>query len=161
MAIGNGVTTTRANQIAVGNGSNTYTLAGLNSAASRAAQNGTTYFVTSDANGNLATASAASASSVESLDGRVTSLEQSVGQLQQAIKRSYEGTAIAIALGGAALPENKTYALSANIGTFRGESAFGGVFQYRVSDNIVLNGGLGLGFTQGGVGGRGGATFAW
>ena len=77
------------------------------------------------------------------------------------MKRGYEGTAIAIALGGAALPDNKTFALTANYGTFRGENAFGGGMQMRVSENLVLNGAVGVGFARGGVGGRAGATFAW
>ena len=63
--------------------------------------------------------------------------------------------------GVATLPSVKRYALSGNIGTFRGQTAFGGVFQYRVSENIVLNGGVGAGFGYGGVGGRGGATYSW
>jgi len=54
-AIGAGATTTRANQIAIGTSSNTYTLPGISSAASRAAQSGPTRVVTSDAAGNLAT----------------------------------------------------------------------------------------------------------
>jgi hypothetical protein len=168
-ALGTGATTTRANQVAIGTATNTYTLAGITSAASRAAQSGPTQFVTSDATGNLATTTdVATGSSVAALDGRVGALDQSVAQLQQNvaqlqtdIKKSYEGTAVAIALSAPALPDNKRYALSANIGTFRGETAFGGVFQYRVTDNIVLNGGVGTGFQYGGVGGRGGATIAW
>ncbi|WP_292403096.1 YadA-like family protein [Mesorhizobium sp.] len=57
VAIGQGVTTTRANQVSIGQGTNTYTLAGINSQASQNAQSGTKYLVTSDAAGNLATAS--------------------------------------------------------------------------------------------------------
>ncbi|MER8545491.1 YadA-like family protein [Mesorhizobium sp. M0018] len=57
VAVGQGVTTTRANQVAIGNSSATYTLSGINSAASREAQSGPKYLVTSDAAGNLATAS--------------------------------------------------------------------------------------------------------
>ena len=161
--------TTRANQIAVGNAGNTYTLAGLTSAASLAAQTGPTSVVTTDAAGNLATTNnIASAASVAALDGRVNNLQQnvaalqnSVAQLQTDVRKGYEGTAVAIALGGASLPDNKRYAISGNFGTFRSETAFGGVFQFRVSDNIVLNAGVGGGFRYGGVGGRGGATFAW
>ena len=160
VAIGNNVTTTRANQVAIGNAGNTYTLAGVTSAASLAAQNGPREFVTTDAAGNLAaTNNVATAGSVAALDGRVNSLEQNVAtlqnnvaQLQTAVRKGYEGSAVAIALGGGYLPDNKRYAISGNFGTFRGETAFGGSFLFRVSDNLVLNAG---------VGGRGGATFAW
>ena len=77
------------------------------------------------------------------------------------MRRAYEGTAVAIAMGATTLPDNKRYAVSANIGTFRGQTAFGGTLQVRVSDNVVLNGAVGTGFGYGGVGGRGGLTYAW
>lgn len=53
-AIGAGATTTRANQMSFGTGTSTYTMAGITSAASSAAQSGPTQFVTTDLNGNLA-----------------------------------------------------------------------------------------------------------
>ena len=53
-AIGAGAVTTRANQMAFGTGTNTYTLAGITSAASAAAQSGQLGFVTTDPFGNLA-----------------------------------------------------------------------------------------------------------
>src|SRR5258708_5103775 len=55
-AIGSGVTTTRVNQVALGTATNTYTLAGVTSAASLAAQTGPTKVLTTDALGNLAAA---------------------------------------------------------------------------------------------------------
>ena len=64
-AIGQGVSTTRDNQVAIGTGANTYTLAGVNSQASKDAQSGTTYMMTTDATGNLA----ASTFDLASLDG--------------------------------------------------------------------------------------------
>jgi hypothetical protein len=33
--------------------------------------------------------------------------------------------------------------------------------QFRVSDSIVLNGGIAAGLAEGGVGSRAGVTFAW
>jgi trimeric autotransporter adhesin len=59
------------------------------------------------------------------------------------------------------LPSDKKFAVSANLGAFRGQSAFGGSAQVRISDNLVLNAGIGAGFREGGVGGRVGATLAW
>ena len=53
-AIGFGATTTRANQMSFGTATNTYTMAGITSGASTAAQSGPTEFVTTDLNGNLA-----------------------------------------------------------------------------------------------------------
>jgi hypothetical protein len=53
-AIGVGAATSRGNQMAFGTGSNTYTMAGITSAASAAAQSGQLGFVTTDSSGNLA-----------------------------------------------------------------------------------------------------------
>lgn len=58
-AIGAGSATTRENQMMFGTGTSTYTFAGLNSAASKAAVTGTKSFVGADANGNIATFTAA------------------------------------------------------------------------------------------------------
>jgi hypothetical protein len=167
MAIGQGVTTARPNQVLVGTATNTYTMPGISSAASLAAQTGPVSFVTSDASGNLATSSF-NAGAVTTLQGNVATLQNNVailqgnvGVLQQQMRQSFEGTAMAIAMGGSALPGDKRFAISTNLGTFRGESAFGLLAQARVSDHVVLNGGVSTGFAQGGVGGRVGATFAW
>ncbi len=149
-AIGNGATATRANQQVFGTATNTYTMAGLNSAASLAAQTGPVRVVTTDANGNLATAS---------FDP--VGLQSSVTTLQSQMRQAFEGTAIAIAMGGGALPDNKKFAVSTNWGTFRGENAVSLTGQMRLSQNVVFNGGVAAGFQQGGVGGRAGVTFAW
>ena len=153
-AIGNGATTTRANQQSFGTVTNTYTMSGITSAASLAAQTGPVRAVTTDANGNLATAAFASQQDLSGLQANVTTLQ---GQMRQA----FEGTAIAIAMGGGALPDNKKFAVSTNWGTFRGENALSVTGQMRLSQNVVFNGGIAAGFQQGGVGGRAGVTYAW
>ncbi len=152
-AIGQGAVTTRANQVAVGASSNTYTLSGLTSAASLAAQNGTTNFVTTDANGNLA----------ESVYGpsSIASLDASVAGLQNGLHKAYEGTAIALAMAGASLPEGKRFAISANWGTFEGENGFAANGILRVNDYVYFDGGIGVGADHGTVGGRAGVTLAW
>ena len=124
VAIGAGATTTRANQIVIGTAARTYTLPGLTSAASLAAQTGPTSLVTTDSSGNLA-ATNLNVGNLANLDGRVSSLETSVGQLRRDVRTAYQGTAIALAVGGAVLPAGKKYAISANFGTFEGETAFG------------------------------------
>jgi hypothetical protein len=53
-AIGQGAATSRDNQVAVGTAASTYTLGGVNSQASKDAQSGDTYLMTTDAAGNLA-----------------------------------------------------------------------------------------------------------
>jgi hypothetical protein len=128
-------------------------MAGITSAASRAAQSGPTQLVTTDAAGNLAAAS---------FSGQdITVLQSSVATLQAQMRQGFEGTAIAIAMGGSALPSDKRFAISSNWGTFRGENAMSLSAQMRLSEYVVVNGGFGAGFAQGGVGGRAGVTVAW
>src|SRR5882672_4121934 len=80
-AIGNGATATRANQQMFGTASNTYTMAGIATAASRAAQAGPTSIVTSDNAGNLATRSLAdlgfaSQSDISGINGRINDVNR-------------------------------------------------------------------------------------
>ena len=56
------------------------------------------------------------------------------------------------------LPDNKRYAVSANWGGYHGTNAFAATALLRINDNIVLNGGVGVGLTKGDVGGRVGVT---
>ena len=136
-------------------------MAGIASAASRIAQSGDTQFVTSDASGNLAT-SAYGPSNIAALDGRVSTLEASVGRLQRDMRGAYQGTAIALALAGAVLPAGKNFAVSTNFGTYHGETGFGASGVARISDNLFVSGGVGFGTSgQSNVAGRGGLTYAW
>ena len=76
-------------------------------------------------------------------------------------------------LDGRTITNNGTLAVRANLtsapalgsvvnfGTFRGENAASVIAHIRVHDNVVLNGGIAAGFSEGGIGGRVGATFAW
>jgi trimeric autotransporter adhesin len=68
-AFGAGATATRANQMAVGTATNTYTTAGITSNASRAAQEGPLQVVTTDAKGNLASDGGALQRQIDSLIG--------------------------------------------------------------------------------------------
>ena len=152
-AFGNGATATATNQMAFGTASNIYRMAGITSAASLAAQSGPTSVVTTDANGNLAAAS---------FSGQdISVLQSNVATLQTQMRQAFEGTAIAIAMGGSALPSDKRFAVSTNWGTFRGQNAMSFGAQMRLSEYVVVNGGVAAGFAQGGVGGRAGLTVAW
>lgn len=152
-AIGTGAATTRANQMALGAAGNTYTMSGITSAASTAAQSGPTQVVTSDAGGNLAT------NSLDNLLGQSASYQD----LQQQVNRNTEGVAMAIALGagGAILPEDKNHAVLVEWGNFEGSNALGVSGVQRLSDSLFLNGGLGVGCNRGTLGGRAGMTYAW
>jgi len=145
-AIGAGATNTAANQMMFGTASTTYTAPGITSAASRAAQSGPTQFVTSDASGNLATSNFG---------------PQDIAVLKQDVVRAFEGTAIAIALGGSALPSDKKFAISSNWGNFRGQNALSFAGQLRLNEVMVVNAGIAAGLQHSGIGTRVGATFAW
>jgi trimeric autotransporter adhesin len=150
--------------MAFGTATNTYRMPGITSAASLAAQSGPTMFVTTDANGNLA-ATNLSVSNMVSLSANMTALQQNVAlmseNLQHGLNQAYEGTAVAIAMSGAALPDNKHFAVTSNWGNFRGTNAMSFIAQARISDHVVANAAFAGGFQYGGVGTRAGLTFAW
>jgi hypothetical protein len=134
-----------------GAGGTTYTMPGVRSAASLAAQTGPTYFVTTDEAGNLATSSF-NPDSIAALDSRVTALSA----------KAFEGTAIALAMaGGATLPAEKNFAVSINWGVFEGQHGFAGTAAARINDNLHIHGGIGVGASEGTVGGRAGLTLSW
>ncbi|RUY20356.1 hypothetical protein EN979_36475, partial [Mesorhizobium sp. M7A.F.Ca.US.001.04.2.1] len=126
VAIGAGVTTTRAGQVAIGDGAATYTFAGVNSAASKAAQSGPTYLLTSDGAGNLAT------SSVD-LAGLEAGLGGLTGELAQTRTEARQGIAAAIAMTTAPMPSapGRT-SWATNLGYFKGETAFGASLAHRL-----------------------------
>ena len=157
-AIGNGATSTRANQFVLGNAANTYTLTGIDSAASRAAQTGDTRFVTSDANGNLATASGPSVGALTSAIGSNTA---GVAANSRAITRNEEGIAMAMALKAPYVPADRSYAMSAGVGAFGGSQALAVSMGARLNANTQIDAGVTYGFNQRQVGGRVGVTWAW
>ncbi len=142
MALGQGAVATRANQVMVGTATNTYTLAGIASAQSRAAQSGATHFVTSDASGNLAV-TAFSADSIANLDGRVSSLEAGLVGLNRSLTETRvearRGIATAIAMASAPMPSapGRT-SWATNVGHFKGETAFGASLAYRFDTSRPL-----------------------
>ncbi|HCY56607.1 MAG TPA: hypothetical protein DF715_14180, partial [Oceanicaulis sp.] len=156
IAIGSGAETTRDNQVVIGTASNTYTFAGINSAASRAAQSGPTYMVTSDASGNLATMD------FQPWFDRVDGLETSVAAQSERLRDHSDGIAMAMALSGATiLQPGQSFAFSANYGHYSNSGAvgFGAIGRYR--ENVFLNVGVGTGFRTGQVAGRAGVSWGW
>ncbi|MGD9924021.1 MAG: YadA-like family protein, partial [Pseudorhodoplanes sp.] len=120
---------------------NTYTMRGIASDASRAAQQGPVELVTSDANGNLAT------------DG---------GRIFDELDDLEEGVAMAMALPGVGfLPDGKAGAVNASFGAYKGSFAVAGSAAFKLNENIQLDGGVAIGLDSGDIGGRGGVTFAW
>jgi autotransporter adhesin len=141
VAIGANARTTRANQVAVGTQGSTYTMAGIGSAQSAAAQSGPTHFVTADAAGNLATSSF----DPGAFSSQITSLNQSIQTLR---KETRQGVASAMSMGSAPMPSapgRTSWAL--NTATFMGEWAAGISVAHRLNlpVNIALTGAVSTG----------------
>jgi hypothetical protein len=113
-------------------------MAGIGSAASRAAQSGATAFVTSDAAGNLALADFGPGD---------------IGRLDSAMRidrrDARDGIAAAAALGYAPMPsEPGRTAWALNGSTFRGEQAVGGSLAHRFAADVPVT--VTAGFAYGG-----------
>lgn len=72
-----------------------------------------------------------------------------------------EGIAIAIALGGIALPHDKTFAIAGNIGFYDDKQAIAAQAAVRLDGITTFNAGIGVGFDNTKVGGRVGLSAAW
>lgn len=139
VAIGAGATALREGQVVLGTSSNTYTMAGIGSSASRAAQSGPVKLVTADANGNLATT-----------DFDITGLNSDITRLKTTVDRNRKdankGIAAAMAMTGAPTPsEPGKTAWATNVATYGGEFAtsFAVAHMLDVEYPVVVNGSLG------------------
>jgi hypothetical protein len=142
VAIGAGAVASQTNQVVLGTSSHTYTAPGITSAQSKARQSGPLEFVTSDANGNLAT------------DGG-----QFFNQLNNDLRRIDEntsGVALAMSMENPDLTGNERFGMAANWGNFEGANALGLSLMGVVGNNFVtkgdrvsISGGFGVGFEEG------------
>jgi hypothetical protein len=92
VAIGYGARATRANQFVLGTAASTYSIPGIVSPTSRAATGGSVQIVTSDADGNLVTNTAASLelatiSEVNAVKSRLANLEARLKELEERMQR--------------------------------------------------------------------------
>jgi hypothetical protein len=153
-AFGSNAVATRANQQTFGTASNTYTMPGITSPASRATQTGLLQWPTSDAAGNLAT------------DG---------GETFKAISRLRAGVAISLSATPPVLANGEKFGMRFGWGTFDGANAVGmsvigvvGQSVFSKGDRLALDGGVGFGFgnfmgyrENAVVGGRAGMQLTW
>jgi autotransporter adhesin len=160
-AIGNGAKATRDNQQMFGTASNTYTMAGIATATSRAAQVGPTSIVTADNAGNLATRSLAdlgfaSQSDISGINGRLDALN---GRINDVNREARGGIALALAASGLQFDTRPgKVSLSGGYGNFKGQSGFAVGLGYAVSESMRFN----AAFTaaqQGDIGARVGASW--
>jgi hypothetical protein len=100
---------------------------------------------------------------VSQLSSIAAGISSQIGGLQTQINQANSGIAMAMAMGGGFLPDNKTFAVAANYGGFAGQNALGLTGLARLTDNLVLSGSLGYTVvnetTQ--LGGRVGVQLAW
>ena len=137
VAIGEGAVASREGQVALGTSVSTYSMPGIGSTASRAAQSGDVRYVTSDASGNLALS-----------DFGPGTLAQLDHQMRVDRREMRQGIAIAVAIGTAPIPSEPgrtSYVL--NGATYRGEQAVGGGIAHRlnVEDPVALTAGFAYG----------------
>jgi autotransporter adhesin len=166
-AIGNGATATRANQQVFGTASNTYTMSGINSPTSTAAQTGSTQIVTSDAGGNLATNSLAglgiaSIADISAINSQLGGINARLDNLSVRSDKAFTGVAMAFAMAGVpTLMPNERFAVSMNWGTFQGSNGLALNAAYRLEDRVQLNAGFAYGANQNQFGGRAGVRVGW
>ena len=181
-AVGKGAQTTEANQVMLGDTSTSVVVAGID--ASTAAQVGPVDVVTVDASGTLGRQRVASAAAVqemrvafdhisaisdaqfaalagdvETLGGRVASVERNLAMLDDKIAAS---TAAAVAMGGAMFLPGQRFNFTANVATFDGAHAGSFQFGALLNDNVAVNAALGTGLNRNGkTAGRVGVTFGF
>jgi hypothetical protein len=166
-AVGTGATTTRANQVMVGTANTTYTMAGIASGASKAAQGAPTHLVTSNSSGDLAAYSASQLGLATS--GDVSNLQSQINHLGNRDKELTEGIATIASLAQPILLPGQHFAMRAGWGGYDDASAVGFSAAGVVAGNILsqgrgtltLDGGVGFGTDEGEVAGRAGASFGW
>jgi hypothetical protein len=162
-AFGNGATTTRANQQAFGTTANTYTMAGITSAASKTAQAGPTQLVTSDTSGNLATTTLAglglaSSADVAGISSQLGNVNSQIGTINSQLStmnsrlnaidnrlneqmQEYRG-GIALALASSRLAFDTRpgkFSVSAGYGNFKGTSGMAVGVGYALSADMRVN----------------------
>ena len=174
-AFGNGATVIRANQQVFGTTTNTYTMTGIASAESQAAQSGALQLVTTDGGGNLAGRTAASlglasstdiaginSQTLEIINSEIGAINARLNDVDDRTRKATNGVAMAFALSGVPwLQQNERFAVSANWGTFQGTNGLGVNAALRLGTNVQADGGVAFGTNGGGVGGRAGLRFGW
>jgi hypothetical protein len=169
-AFGNGATVTRDNQQVFGTASNTYTMSGITSSASCAAQSGPVQIVTSDSSGNLATSTAAglglaSTADINAINAQLAGINGQLGGINAHLNdlddRVNRVGALGAALAGLhpnprAKGDNH---ISAAFGAYRGQPAFAGGY-FRNIDNQTLFS-VGISTTGKDWSANTGLTFSW
>ena len=166
-AFGSGAQATRANQQVFGTATNSYTMSGITSAASKGAQAGALQIVTSDAGGNLATNTIAglglaTQNDIQGINSQLAGINGRLDNLDAKSKTAFTGVAMAMAMAGVptVLP-NETVAFSGNWGSFQGSNGLSLGAALRLTENVQLNSGVAYGLRENIVSGRVGVRVGW
>jgi hypothetical protein len=100
---------------------------------------------------------------VSQLASVASGMQSQISGLQSQLNVTNSGVAMAMAMGGGFLPDNKKFAVAANYGNFGGQGAVGFTGLARLTDKIVLTGSLGYAPVNDSnqFGGRVGMQMAW
>src|SRR5262249_52388448 len=155
----------RANQQAFGTASNTYTMGGITSGASKAAQSGPVQVVTSDGAGNLATSTLAglgrgSGGGIHAINSPLAGIHARLDNLTTQSNKAMTGVAMAFAMAGVpTLMPNERFAITMNWGNFQSANGLALNAAVRLDEHVQFNAGVGYGANQNIVGGRAGLRF--
>ena len=113
---------------------------------------------------------ALTANSTEAVNGsqlyatnqKVASIGSDINKAFKAIDKANGGVAMAMAMGGLTMPDNKTFAINASMGFFENRrQAFAIQAAAHVDSNWIINGAIGFSEEDSNIGGRVGITAAW
>ena len=165
-AFGQGAKSTRADQQMFGTATNTYTMAGLTSDASKTAQGAPTALVTTNDNGDLAAYTTSQLGLAST--GDIVSINSQINSLHQRDRELASGIAMTAALAQPILLADQSFGMRVGWGDFDGSNAVGvtgaGVIARGYAgptSSMVLDAGVGFGTTDSMVTGRAGVTFGW
>lgn len=91
----------------------------------------------------------------------IMSLQSDVRDLRERDDELAEGIALSLALDAPLLREGQTFAMRGGWGNFEGSNAAGFTAAGALSQNVVVDAGIGYGASQGTVAGKAGMTLGW
>jgi hypothetical protein len=142
-AIGAGSSSTADHQVTLGTGEDTVRAPGITSQTSKDRQSGPLEFVTTDADGNLASDGGAMAHWASATDGRLATHDMLLKSYGDKLKDHAKGLAIAAAMPDAWLSDSKNFGVFASFGGFDGETALGVAAIGRLSRSFSINAKIG------------------
>lgn len=100
---------------------------------------------------------------LNALSSNVTTMTEKLNQAIRAQARIANiGVSQALAMAGTGgLQEDEHFAVSINVASYQGESAFAGSATARITDHLSINGGVASGTHGTGLGARAGLRFGW